>query len=132
MTDGELLLDTDIVIASFRQDPGAQHALYEAKRLLIPVVVVGELVAGALHGGQTEREMARIEALLANGEVLDCDLETAHHYADVRNHLRQRGRPIPENDLWIAALARQHDATVASRDAHFDAVPGLRRKPCRD
>ncbi|HEX6037597.1 type II toxin-antitoxin system VapC family toxin [Longimicrobium sp.] len=124
MKDGKLLLDTDIVIASFRRDPGAEQALYEAKRLLIPVVVIGELIAGALQGRQTEREMARIDALLANGEVLDCDLETAHHYGEVRTHLRRQGRPIPENDIWIAALARQHDAPVASRDAHYDAVPG--------
>lgn len=132
MKDGKLLLDTDIVIASFRRDPGAEQALYEAERLLIPVVVIGELIAGALQGWQTEREMARIDALLANGEVLDCDLETAHHYGEVRTHLRRKGRPIPENDIWIAALARQHDVPVASRDAHYDAVPGLTRDPCRD
>jgi tRNA(fMet)-specific endonuclease VapC len=132
MTNGKLLLDTNVVVASFRQDPGAQQALYEAEALLIPVVVVGELVFGALHGGQTEKEMARIDALLTGGEVLNCDLETAHHYAEVKTHLRRKGRPIPENDLWIAALARQHDATVASRDVHFDAVPGLRRAPCQE
>ena len=132
MKNGELLLDTNVVIASFRQDSGAQQALYEAKRLLIPVVVVGELIAGALQGGQAEREMARIEALLADGVVLGCDLETAHHYGAVKTHLRRQGHPIPENDVWIAALARQHDVVVASRDNHFDAVPGLRREPCRE
>ncbi len=132
MTDGELLLDTNIVVASFRQDPGAQQAIRHAGRILIPVIVLGELYFGALQGKQTERERARIEALLTSGEVVGCDLETAEHYAQVKDELRRQGRPIPENDLWIAALARQYRVTLASRDSHFDAVLGLRRVTCRN
>lgn len=93
--------------------------------------MVGELF-GALQARQTERERARIEALPTRGEVLECDLNTAAHYAEVKDELRRQGRPIPENDLWIAALARQHDVTLASRDSHFDAVAGVRRVPCRN
>ena len=61
------------------------------------------------------------------GDVLDVNSETARHYADVREELRRAKTPIPENDLWIAALARQHDLPVITRDAHFDNVPGIRR-----
>jgi tRNA(fMet)-specific endonuclease VapC len=130
MTDGKLLLDTNVVIASFRFDPGAQQAINGAERILIPVIVVGELLFGALQGSQTERERARIEALLTRGDVLECDLNTAEHYAEVKDELRRQGRPIPDNDVWIAALARQHRVTLASRDSHFDAVSGVRRVPC--
>lgn len=130
MTHGELLLDTDLAIAFFRQDAGVQQALKGAARVLVPVIVIGELLAGALHGGQPERERARVAALIALAEVVGCDQETARHYAEVRDELRRQGKPIPQNDTWIAALARQHGVTLASRDRHFDWVPGLRRVPC--
>ena len=52
---------------------------------------------------------------------------TAFHYAEIRFELKQKGTPIPANDLWIAALARQHDLPILSRDQHFDRVAGLRR-----
>jgi tRNA(fMet)-specific endonuclease VapC len=57
--------------------------------------------------------------------VLVCDVETARHYGRVRNELRRKGRPIPENDIWIAATARQHDLILVTRDPHFDEVEGL-------
>ena len=132
MTNGEMLLDSDVVIAAFRQEPDAQKALRDAARVLIPVIVVGELLAGARKGGQMERETQRIEDLIAAGQVLGCDLETAHHYAAVRDELRLQGRPIPENDVWIAALARQHDLTLATRDNHFAGIEGLRVESCRN
>jgi tRNA(fMet)-specific endonuclease VapC len=55
-------------------------------------------------------------------------IQDAKHYAEVRQELRVSGRPIPENDVWIAALARQHKLPVVSQDAHFDAVRGIRRR----
>jgi predicted nucleic acid-binding protein len=58
---------------------------------------------------------------------LAVDGDTADRYAEVRGELKQSGRPIPSNDLWIAALARQHALPLLSRDEHFDSVPGLRR-----
>ena len=73
-----------------------QQALRAAQSIFIPVIVAGELFAGVLKGGQAPQERARIHALLASGQVLDCDLETAEHYAQVKERiLRRRGRPIP-------------------------------------
>ena len=59
--------------------------------------------------------------------VLAIDSTTASHYAQVRQELKLAGTPIPANDLWIAALARQHRGAVLSRDRHFDVVKGLQR-----
>jgi predicted nucleic acid-binding protein len=59
--------------------------------------------------------------------VLGGDEPTAERYAQIRGELKRIGRPIPSNDLWIAALARQHALPLLSRDQHFDAVPGLKR-----
>jgi tRNA(fMet)-specific endonuclease VapC len=57
--------------------------------------------------------------------VLGCDTATARQYGRIKNALRARGRPIPDNDIWIAAIALQHDLTLLSRDRHFGAVAGL-------
>lgn len=58
--------------------------------------------------------------------VLGCDAETARRYGEVKNGLRQKGRPIPENDIWIAAIALQYDLTLVARDVHFGEVDGLK------
>jgi tRNA(fMet)-specific endonuclease VapC len=60
--------------------------------------------------------------------VLDIGIETARRYAAIRLELKGAGTPIPSNDLWIAALSRQHAIPVMSRDTHFDFVGGLRRR----
>lgn len=65
--------------------------------------------------------------LISDSIVLPIDLATTRQYAKVRNELRAQGTPIPENDVWIAALARQHGLPVVSRDEHFDHVPRLVR-----
>ena len=57
--------------------------------------------------------------------VLPCDRATAARYGELKAALRAQGTPIPENDLWIAALARQHALTLVTRDAHFAGVRGL-------
>jgi predicted nucleic acid-binding protein len=59
--------------------------------------------------------------------VLEISNETTHHYAAIGVELRQAGTPIPSNDLWIAALSRQHKLPILSRDRHFDAVAGVER-----
>jgi len=77
------------------------------------------------------RERAKYEQWLAQFTptylVLGVDETTAERYAEIREELRRKGRPIPANDLWIAALARQHALPLLSRDQHFDSVPGLKR-----
>jgi len=66
-----------------------------------------------------------VDQFAAANRVLRCDSTTAQHYGEIKNFLRDKGRPIPENDIWIAATAKQHNLTVASRDNHFDYIDGL-------
>ena len=68
-----------------------------------------------------------LELVIQQSIVLPIDLDTTFHYASIRNELRQKGRPIPENDLWIAALAIQYGLRIVSRDLHFDEVGGIDR-----
>ncbi|HXP85375.1 MAG TPA: PIN domain-containing protein [Bryobacteraceae bacterium] len=84
-----------------------------------------------LYGIRLSRHRARYERwlaeVIASCRVLEVDAGTAGHYAEVRGELKRSGRPIPANDLWIAALARQHASPLVSRDQHFDFVPRLKR-----
>jgi tRNA(fMet)-specific endonuclease VapC len=99
--------------------------------VFLPVPVVGELRFGALNSGRPHDNIQRVEKFLAGCQVLDARTSTAEVYARVRLDLKRIGRPIPENDIWIAALCIEHDAPLATHDGHFDFVNGLKvvRRP---
>ena len=91
--------------------------------------MIGELRAGFAHGKRVQRNEEVLAQFLAQPRtgVLYPDDQTTHHYARLYNQLRQQGTPIPSNDLWIAALAVQHNLYLFSRDQHFDKLPQLPR-----
>jgi tRNA(fMet)-specific endonuclease VapC len=123
-----LILDTNALSAFVDGDSGVGDALRQQRRAALPVIVLGEFrygIAGSRHRAAYE---AWLETHLPHFEILAVTDETAVVYADVRVALRRVGRPIPANDAWIAALARQHRLAVLSRDQHFDYVPGLERR----
>ena len=122
---GRFLLDTNIVVAFFANEKRVQNAMDEADEVWLGAIVLGELLFGARKSGRVEANVRRIEDLALKYAVLSCDAETAHYFGLVKNQLRELGRPIPDNDVWIAAIALQHDLTLVSRDAHFGAVAGL-------
>jgi tRNA(fMet)-specific endonuclease VapC len=91
------------------------------------VIAIGELLYGASKSTRAEENAARIREFAGAVSILPVTGDTAEQYGAIKNELRAKGRPIPENDIWIAALARQHDLTLVSRDQdHFREVPGLR------
>ena len=87
---------------------------------------MGELYFGAHKSARATKNSARIDELASNTVVLSCDIETARHYGEVKNALRINGHPIPENDIWIAAVAFQHDLALATRDIHFEEIENLK------
>ena len=93
--------------------------------MAVSSTVLGELYYGALKSGQSAGNLARIDEFAAAVGVLACDATTARHYGQVKARLKSRGRPIPENDVWIAAVALQHGLPVVTRDEHFKEVDGL-------
>jgi tRNA(fMet)-specific endonuclease VapC len=99
--------------------------LEDAESVFLSSIVLGELFFGAQRSARSTENAARISEFAARGSVLACDSGTARHYGRIKSRLREVGRPIPENDIWIAATARQHGLTLVSRDAHFDEVGGL-------
>lgn len=122
-----LILDTNAVSAWAEHDPSALRLIEAQGFLCLPVIVLGEFRFG-LRGSRKRSVLEpQLDVLEQTVQVLEVTRETAAVYAAVRFELKQRGTPIPENDVWIAALARQHGLPVMSRDVHFDCVAGVRR-----
>ncbi len=122
-----MILDTNAVSALLSGDPALAQLLEPSERHHLPVIVIGEYRYGLLRSRHRQTLQAFLETLIRESLVLRVDEATTAHYAAVRNELREKGRPIPENDVWIAALALQHDQPLVSRDDHFDEITGLQR-----
>jgi tRNA(fMet)-specific endonuclease VapC len=122
---GRYLLDTNIIIALWANDALVRHELAAAGEVFVPIIVLGELYYGAQKSAWSATNIARIEDFAARSSMLVCGLTTAQQYGECKNALRAKGRPIPENDLWIAAVALQYSLTLATRDDHFKEIDGL-------
>ena len=125
MNGSSIALDTNEAIAVLNNtgDTGRWIAAFALVQL--PVPVVGELRFGALNSRRANENRERIEALVKRCRVLDVNVTTAEVYAGVRLRLKRAGKPIPENDVWIAALCIQHGLPLATSDEHFAHVEGL-------
>ena len=102
-----------------------------ASEIYVPLVVLGEQRAGFAHGAAREKNERLLTKFLNNPGVfvLSPDEQTTFFYADLYAYLRKKGKPIPTNDLWIAALVVQHNLVLFDRDSDFDALPQLARLP---
>jgi tRNA(fMet)-specific endonuclease VapC len=122
---GRFLLDTNIVIALFAGEAAVQQRLTESGEVFVPCIVLGELYYGARKSTRVTENLARIDEFVAGSTVLPSDTTTAQQYGDIKNTLRAKGRPIPENDIWIAAIATQSQLTSVARDGRSHEVDGL-------
>lgn len=96
-----------------------------APGICISATVLGELLYGAERSAKREQGLRDVEQFVQDCPVLVCDEETARVYSHIRAGLAAKGKPIPENDIWIAAAAMQHGLTLATRDQHFGWIDGL-------
>jgi tRNA(fMet)-specific endonuclease VapC len=122
-----VILDTNAVSAILAADPLIDTLLGPSIQHHLPVVVIAEYQYGMLGSRMRRRLEPGFRKLESQSVVLTCERETADWYAAIRHELRVKGRPIPESDLWIAALARQYSLEIVSRDPHFDQVDRIRR-----
>ena len=122
-----MILDTNGLSAMADGNTSLEPLLQQAAEIAVPVIVLGEYRYGIRQSRHRTRYERWLAEVLASCRVLVVDEGTAGHYAEVRDELKRSRRPIPGNDLWIAALARQHALPLLSRDQHFDFVPGLKR-----
>ena len=122
---GSHALDTNVVIALLNDEPEVVRKWQLAQAVLLPAPVNAELLYGALRSGRPEENVRRVQGLLQHMELIVCDRAVCERHAQVRSSLAAMGRPIPENDVWVAACAQAAGATLVTRDQHFTPVTDL-------
>jgi tRNA(fMet)-specific endonuclease VapC len=122
-----MILDTNALSAAADNDPDVIAVLARAESMALPVIVLGEYRYGIAQSRNRAGYENWLAELLADCLVLDINELTTRYYADIKVELKRTGRPIPANDLWIAALCRQHSLPLLSRDRHFDLILGNKR-----
>lgn len=125
---GRFLLDTNIVIALFGDEASVKEHLAGAEEVFVSSIVLGELYYGAFKSSRAEDNLRRIEDFATSCAVLCCDKNTAKEYGSIKNRLQEKGTPIPENDIWISAIAKQHDIILVTSDKHFEEVEDLKQE----
>jgi predicted nucleic acid-binding protein len=122
-----LILDTNALSAAADRDPAALEVVARAQRIAVPVIVLGEYRLRIAQSRRRVNYESRLREWVAAVSVLDIDEETSRHYAAIGVELKRLCKPIRANDLWIAALCRQHAQPLLSRDRHLDLVSGIQR-----
>lgn len=121
-----VLLDTNAMIAKMNADISIEKIITKAENVYLPIIALGEALYGAEKSANPKENTVKIEELIKNLTVLQCDLETARIYGRIEKDLRTQGRPIPQNDVWIAAIAKQHKLILLTKDNHFKHVDDLK------
>jgi tRNA(fMet)-specific endonuclease VapC len=122
-----ILLDTNAYSKLKRGDPTLASLVRRAERIVFSVIVVGELQFGFRRGSRYERNQLELTEFLASPyvDLLPVGPVTADRFGRIAAALGQKGRPIPTNDVWIAAHAMESGAELISYDRHFEFIDGL-------
>ena len=123
----KVLLDTNAYTALFRGHEGVAARVRRAEQVLVSVVVAGELLFGFRNGSRYGANRTELEDFIASPYValLPVTLVTSDRFGRIAAFLRRKGRPLPTNDIWIAAHAMESGAELLSFDRHFDQVDGI-------
>jgi tRNA(fMet)-specific endonuclease VapC len=119
------LLDTVAAVALLNGDSEIERVIEQADGIYLSLTVTGELFFGAANSAKVVENTEKVRQLVRQYVVLSPDLDTALEYGRIEAKLRRKGKPIPQNDIWIAALARQYEFILITRDKHFKEVDGL-------
>ena len=124
----KVLLDTNAYVRYLAGDENVLSALAGADKVYMSVFVLGELYAGFRASKKVAENRRLLERFLDKPSVtvLEASRETAEVFGAVKDSLRKKGKPIPLNDLWIAAQTLETGSVLVTYDAHFQFVPGLR------
>lgn len=124
----KLLCDTNAITALRLGNQEVLKLFENATTILLSVVVLGELLSGFKHGSRLDENLKFLDAFKGKSfvDTVPINYETAEIYSDIYSYLRKTGKPIPSNDLWIAAQCVEQGAVLLSADRHFSAIPTLR------
>jgi len=122
-----IIIDTNFYAAFKRNEAEAVNLVKRVEYIGVNTVILGELLAGFRCGNRERENRLELDQFLDSARVdtITLDDETAEFYAQIFSELRQKGRPIPSNDLWLAASALQHGLALATYDEHFNNISGL-------
>lgn len=127
MAGSNLLLDTSAVIAVLRGVERIKAVLEAAEQVAIPSIVLGELYYGAYNSSASAKHLKQVTDLLSVFDTVEVNPTVAETYGHIKAELRKAGKPIPENDIWIAAMAMTNGFELVTSDAHFDYIPDLEK-----
>ncbi len=119
------LLDTSVIVLALKKNAIVGRKLDALKQIYVPLTAVGELLYGAYKSPRLVYHLQETEIFLAKCIILFPDRQTADIYGRAKNNLMKKGKSIPENDIWIAAIALQHNLFLYKNDKHFREVEGL-------
>ena len=116
-----LLIDTSAYSAYFVGNERVVQEIQSASKLIISPIMLGELQSGFLTGTRYAANQERLRSFLSSPRVeyLTVDKDTSTFYATISAGLKRKGKPIPLNDVWIAASAMQHGLIILTLDSHF-------------
>ena len=122
-----LLIDTNIYSYALRGDDDVVQVLRKAEEIGFSVISIGELLSGFKGGGREQKNREELENFLDTPRVVvySVNEDTSEFYAEILNNLRKIGKPVPTNDIWIAAVAFQNGLRLFTKDMYFKAIAGL-------
>jgi tRNA(fMet)-specific endonuclease VapC len=122
-----VMLDTSAYIAFLKGHAGVRQAIQKADEINVNPIMLGELLAGFMKGKRESRNREILQEFMGSPRVRVrvIDEETSERYAVIFNYLKDRGTPIPTNDLWIGATAMQYGLKVVTTDTHFQKIPQI-------
>ena len=126
MTGSDFVFDTSAVIELFKGNPVVASKLETITNIKIPSIVLGELYFGVYRSSNPQKHIDQVKQFIENCEVLRVGSDTAEVYAIIKTKLKIKGKPIPENDIWISAIAIQFDLPIVAFDKHFLEIEGLK------
>jgi len=126
LMSGRFILDTNIVIAIFSGENSIKEHLLKTDEVFISSIVLEELFFGAFKSKRSKTNLNRISDFADSISILMCDNRYCISYGNGKNRLLDKGKPIPENDIWIAAVAMQNNLILVTRDAHFSEIDDLK------
>ncbi len=122
----KIALDTNIAIDLLNNDSNTIRLIESFEEICLPITVCGELLYGALNSQKSTQNIKNYSAFIKSCITLNTNSLAAEEYASIRLGLKKKGRPIPENDIWIAAICKINDVPLYTRDKHFGFIEGLR------
>ena len=125
MSGKDCFLDTNIIVPFLNGESSITDKVNTLEFIHLPAIVLGELYYGSMKSLHVKKNLNKIKTLVARSEVYPISEQTTVLFGELKALLSKKGTPIPENDIWIAALAKEYELPLVTRDKHFKHIPGI-------